>query len=191
MIDGEPNASDDPGKARAGILPEQECLPEPLRHGVPREDGSIDWKLRTEPIAADVRPDNKPIQGWTATAAYREELTRQGLAKPEIERLTSAYEEQLQLAAMKIIAGAIGLPLGEVTQRDKRHAEEKLKCARQEWSRTEFLFARQLLDLKDYPKAYARLAKAIERDPENRAAAVLGLENIRRRANCGALRRYL
>lgn len=119
MIDGEPNASDDPGKARAGIRPEHECLPEPLRYGVPRADGSIDWTQRTEPIAADVRPENQPVQGWTTAAAYREELTRQGLAKREIERLSVAYEEQLQLATMKIIAGAIGLPLGEVTQRDK------------------------------------------------------------------------
>jgi len=41
MIDGEPNATDDPGKARTGIRPENECLPEPLRYGVPCADGSI------------------------------------------------------------------------------------------------------------------------------------------------------
>jgi WD40 repeat protein len=121
MIDGEPNATDDPGKTRVGIRPEQECLPEPLRHGVACEDGCIDWTQRTEPIAADVRPENKPVQGWTTTSAYREELTRQGLAKPEIDSLTTAYEDQLQLASMKIIAGALGLPLGEVTQRDKAY----------------------------------------------------------------------
>src|SRR5579862_5065914 len=43
MIDGEPNASDDPAKQKSGIAPSAECLPEPLRHGVRREDGSIDW----------------------------------------------------------------------------------------------------------------------------------------------------
>ncbi len=127
MIDGEPNATDDPGKTRVGIRPEQECLPHPLRYGVPREDGSIDWTQRTEPIAADVRPQNQPVQGWTTAAAYREELTHQGLAKPDMDRLTTAYEEQLQLATMKIIAGAIGLPLGEVTQRNKAHQLQKQK----------------------------------------------------------------
>lgn len=200
MIDGEPNATDDPGKARAGISPEHECLPEPLRYGVPRGDGSIDWMQRTEPIAADVRPENKPVQGWTTAAAYREELTRQGLAKPEIERLSTAYEEQLQLATMKIIAGAIGLPLGEVTQRDKRHAEKKLKRARQELSRTEFLFARQLLDLAKLEegtarlelraKAYARLSRSQQSDPGNKAAMILGLDQIRRFSNRGALRGF-
>ncbi len=128
MIDGEPNVADDPAKVRAGISIDLECLPKPLRYGIPREDGSIDWALLTNhPICADARPENKPVQGWTTAAAYREELTRQRLAKPEIDRLSTAYEEQLQLATMKIIAGAIGLPLGEVTQRDKAHQLNRQK----------------------------------------------------------------
>ena len=198
MIDGEPNASDDSGKARAGIRPEQECLPEHLRYGVPRDDGSIDWNQRTEPIAADVRPQNQPVQGWTTTAAYREELTRQSLAKPEINRLSTAYEEQLQLATMKIIAGAIGLPLGEVTQRDKRHAEAKLKRARQELSRTEFLFARQLLDLAETQgdekkhestkKACAHLATSLRANPENKPAIILSSGHVKHFANRGIAR---
>jgi WD40 repeat protein len=198
MIDGEPNAADDPAKARAGIHPEHECLPHPLRYGVPRGDGSIDWTQRTEPIAADVRPENRPVQGWTTTAAYREELTRQGLAKTEIDLLAAAYEEQLQLATMKIIAGAIGLPLGEVTQRDKRHAEEKLRRARQELSRTEFLFARQLLDLAETQgedkkhesakRACAHLAIALRANPENQPAIILGGGHVMRFANRGVVR---
>ncbi len=46
MIDGEPNAADDPGKAKLGIAPEAECLPAPLRFGVAAEDGKIDWSRR-------------------------------------------------------------------------------------------------------------------------------------------------
>ena len=57
MIDGEPNASDDPAKQKAGLRAEMECLPQPLRYGVPGADGRVDWAVRTEPIAADVRPD--------------------------------------------------------------------------------------------------------------------------------------
>ncbi|HXE43105.1 MAG TPA: toll/interleukin-1 receptor domain-containing protein, partial [Candidatus Baltobacteraceae bacterium] len=70
MIEGEPNAS-------GGTAKELECLPEPLRFGVPREDGTIDWTARvTDPILADTRPEGKPLQGWTTGAAYREKLER-------------------------------------------------------------------------------------------------------------------
>lgn len=188
MIDGEPNASDDPRKIDAEGRPLHECLPETLRYGVATPDGGVDWSRRTEPIAADVRPGGMPVQGWTTSAAYREELLRRGIDGREVESLASAYEEQLQLALMKIVAGAIGLPLGEVTQRDKRHAEERLKRARRELSRTDCLFARQLLDLEDHRQAYARLSKAISDDPSNHAAAILGLEELRSRINRGSIR---
>ena len=51
-------------------------LPEPLRYGVAGDDGKIDWSRRTEPIAADVRPDGNAEQGWTTGAAYREALQK-------------------------------------------------------------------------------------------------------------------
>jgi hypothetical protein len=60
MIDGEPNTLDDPAKQRSGMAAELECLPEPLRFGVTRADGTVDWTARTEPIAADVRPGGRP-----------------------------------------------------------------------------------------------------------------------------------
>jgi hypothetical protein len=47
MIDGEPNASDDPEQlARLGTA--AECFPEPLKFGVPDGDGRIDWSARTQ-----------------------------------------------------------------------------------------------------------------------------------------------
>src|ERR1700677_2377680 len=66
IVDGEPNVS---GKSGEG-----ECLPEPLRFGVTGEDGKIDWEQETEPVIVDLRPDAKPGQGWTTSAAYREDL---------------------------------------------------------------------------------------------------------------------
>ncbi len=119
IIDGEPNASDDPEKmVRLGTS--AECFPEPLRFGVPNEHGIVDWSARTEPIAADCRPGGRPIQGWTTVAAYEAWLETQ----PEMNNTTTQqavreYSERLELAKLKVIAGALGVPLGELTRRDK------------------------------------------------------------------------
>ena len=121
MIDGEPNASDDPAKVQQ-LGAEMECFPEPLRFGGPSAEDptKIDWTKRTEPIAADVRPGCRPIQGWTSAAAYDEELQREGkLSKSERAAAVSDYAAQLELAKLKVVAGALGLPLGTLTQRDK------------------------------------------------------------------------
>jgi hypothetical protein len=128
MIDGEPNASDDPEKiARLGAA--AECFPEPLRFGVPDERGNIDWSARTEPIAADCRPGGRPEQGWTTAAAYEEWLEKQpGLSRAERTHAVREYTERLELAKLKVIAGALGVPLGELTQRDK--ARQLLKAKR-------------------------------------------------------------
>lgn len=119
MIDGEPNASDDPEKlARLGAA--AECFPEPLKFGVPDESGRIDWSRRTEPIAADCRPGGLPGQGWTTAAAYQESLEKEpGLTRAQRADAVREYAERLELAKLKVIAGAIGMPLGELTRRDK------------------------------------------------------------------------
>jgi WD40 repeat protein len=120
MIDGEPNASDDPGKAKLGIKPEAECLPEPLRYGVAGNNGKIDWTQRTEPIAADTRPAGMPEQGWTTGAAYREALQKIGDSnEKEIAQKVRDYEQRLELAKLKVVSGALGVPLGVLTKRDK------------------------------------------------------------------------
>lgn len=129
MIDGEPNASDDPEKAaRLGV--EAECFPEPLRFGVPDDaNGSIDWSARTEPIAADCRPGGRPEQGWTTAAAYDDWLEKQpGISRADRARRVREYAERLELAKLKVIAGALGVPLGELTQRDK--ARQLLRAKR-------------------------------------------------------------
>ncbi len=129
MIDGEPNASDDPEKlARLGA--DAECFPEPLRFGVPDDvGGTIDWSARTEPIAADCRPGGRPEQGWTTAAAYDEWLEKQtDFSRADRIRMVREYAERLELAKLKVIAGALGVPLGELTQRDK--ARQLLKAKR-------------------------------------------------------------
>ncbi|MEY2575372.1 MAG: hypothetical protein QOF80_859 [Verrucomicrobiota bacterium] len=128
MIDGEPNVSDDAGKQKSGIPSAAECLPEPLRYGVAAENGTIDWSRRTEPIAADARPGGQPEQGWTTAAAYREALLKNGrMDEREVAQKIREYEERLELAKLKVIAGALGVPLGILTARDKAMQLQKAK----------------------------------------------------------------
>lgn len=118
IIDGEPNASDDPEKiARLGAG--AECFPEPLRFGVPDDHGVLDWSARTEPIAADCRPGGHPKQGWTTAAAYEAALEGRDMSRAQRTSTVREYAERLELAKLKVIAGAIGVPLGELTRRDK------------------------------------------------------------------------
>jgi WD40 repeat protein len=129
VIDGEPNASDDLAKQAAGLTAALECFPEPLRFGVACPDGTVDWTTRTEPIAADARPEGQPVEGWTTGAAYREQLLHERLLdRGEIERKVRQYEERLELVKLKIVAGALSIPLGVLTQRDK--ATQLLKVQR-------------------------------------------------------------
>lgn len=131
MIDGEPNASDDPAKRASGVSAALECLPEPLRFGVAREDGTIDWSARTEPIAADTRPEGKPVQGWTSGAAYRDQLEREGYMTPgAISHAVREHEQRLELAKLKIVVGSLAVPLGTLTQRDKAGPTRKSPPAR-------------------------------------------------------------
>ena len=136
MIDGEPNASDDSGKEKLGIRPEAECLPLPLRYGVAGDNRDIDWDRRTEPIGADARPEGMPEQGWTTGAAYRDALQQTSkLPDTQIAQKVNAYERRLELAKLKVVAGALGLPLGILTERDKamqlRKAKQRSRALRQ------------------------------------------------------------
>lgn len=126
IIDGEPNASDDPEKiARLGAG--AECFPEPLRFGVPDDHGVLDWSSRTEPIAADCRPGGHPVQGWTTAAAYEAALEGQAMSRAQRTSIVREYAERLELAKLKVIAGAIGVPLGELTRRDKVRQLQKAR----------------------------------------------------------------
>ncbi|HVF71352.1 MAG TPA: TIR domain-containing protein [Chthoniobacterales bacterium] len=118
IIDGEPNASDDPSKG--GV--EKECFPQPLRFEVD-EAGRI-TPTRTEPIAADFRLANG-TPGWTTPAPYRESLKKSGLPENAVGSSLAEFSKQQNLMLLKIVAGVLGIPLGVLTKRDKAYQLEK------------------------------------------------------------------
>jgi hypothetical protein len=110
LIDGEPDAKE----------PALECLPQSLRFGKARADGTIDWEAPTQPIAADARPEGRAAEGWTTAPAYEQALEDEDkLARRQIAHLTSDYEKRLELAKLKVVAGALGVDLGELTKRNQ------------------------------------------------------------------------
>jgi len=122
MIDGEPNASWDEGKLKAGFKVEDECFPIPLQFEY--DENHAPTKNYAEPLAADFRINNNgiPKQGWTSLEAYRQHLKRsQKLGSKQIQKKVSSYQKQQHLMLLKIIAGILGVPLGELTQRDKAY----------------------------------------------------------------------
>ncbi|GGP74998.1 toll/interleukin-1 receptor domain-containing protein [Shewanella ulleungensis] len=127
MIDGEPNASWDLGKQSAGIIPLAECFPVPLQFIVD-EHGELTAN-RAEPIAADFRINinNKIHQGWCNIEAFSQQLKELGYDNVAIKQQVSDYREQQKLMVLKIVAGILGVPLGELTQRDKAYQLELAK----------------------------------------------------------------
>jgi hypothetical protein len=126
LIEGEPNASWDLGKRRAGIPAEAECFPEPLRHPVDA-GGNLIRSEQAEPIAADFRlPDRS--QGWTSPEAYRQALREDGqIDAARVDLLVADYARRCELAKLKILAGVLGIPLGQLTRRDKTYQLEKAR----------------------------------------------------------------
>lgn len=124
IIDGEPNCSWDEGKQKSSFNAEQECFPIPLQFAYENNQATT---KRAEPIAADFRIINKgiPCQGWTSPEAYRLQLKAEEFSKTDIEGKVSKYQTQHHLMFLKIVAGILGVPLGELTQRDKAYQLEK------------------------------------------------------------------
>lgn len=130
MVDGEPNASIDESKHKDGLGADDECFPKPLQVEVDKEGHLTD--VRAEPIAADFRilnnKTNQYEEGWTTPAAYRHALKDSGdYSGKEIDKMVSAYKSQLELMKLKVVAGVIGLPLGELTKRDEAYQLEKAR----------------------------------------------------------------
>ena len=125
MIDGEPNASWDKGKQAAGFKVEDECFPIPLQFEY--DENGNQTEKRAEPIAADFRINNSgvPEQAWTSIEAYSQHLKNtSNLNGNDIQKKIEAYRQQQHLMLLKIIAGILGVPLGELTQRDKEYQLE-------------------------------------------------------------------
>lgn len=148
IVAGEPNVRLHP---KAGWSAGDDCFCPALVHPL-RGDGAVDETrlLPEEPIAADVRvKDSEPAREM-----------RTGESSENVRR------DLLEREKLRIIAGLMAVGFDELIQRDKRRSEEEAKRARQALSRTEFLFARQLLDLAERETGIARLefrAKAYAR----------------------------
>ena len=104
-----------------------QCFPEALRYHVDA-DGRIDKNQPEEPLAADVRLPGGPEQGFTTPEAYRRFLAGQGkTGKKATEALVQQYKERLELAKLKLIAGILQVPLGELTKRDQAYQLERMR----------------------------------------------------------------
>src|SRR5215831_13850168 len=132
IVEGEPGAAD---RSRAGSRVDAglECFPLPLRRGVPVQGKKdrhghalIDWRGRPELLAADLRPEGRPEQGYTSAAAYRAELDRRNRLLPKPQQLNTKalreaerrYASQINQQKLKIVSGLLGVDLGELTKRD-------------------------------------------------------------------------
>lgn len=127
MIEGEPNASMGNEKSSLGFHPEDECFPKPLQYEVD-SSGNL-TSQRTEPIAANFRISDeltgKTEQGWTSPAAYRVHLKEQRISGRELSTRVDNYTKQIELMKLKIIAGVLGVSLGELTKRDEAYQLER------------------------------------------------------------------
>lgn len=104
-----------PGGKEEGNVNEQECFPLPLRHDV----------TGTEHLAADVRTSDQQ-QGFTTPHAYRAWLESQHkYSRSQVQTMTNAYRDRLELAKLKIIAGILGVSLADLTKRDKAYQLQK------------------------------------------------------------------
>lgn len=79
-----------------------------------------DAKDSFEPSAADFRLTTGQ-QGFTTPAAYRHLLEQDGHDRPEIQRRVAEYTARVKTAKLKIIAGILGVTLGDLAKRDEAH----------------------------------------------------------------------
>ncbi len=126
LINGEPNTSWDNSKHTDEISEQDECFPLPLQFEY--DDKGEPSDKRAEPIAADFRLniDGKVGEGWTTPEALKQALKEQGhLSNQQIQEKVEDYKQQQHLMLLKVISGILGLPLGELTQRDKAYQLER------------------------------------------------------------------
>lgn len=95
-----------------------ECFPRATRFNV----DSTGELLRTpaEPIAADFRTDDGG-EGWIDTSAYHDSLLEADVEEKRATALSRAYAAKLNLMKLKVVAGVLGVSLGELTERDVAH----------------------------------------------------------------------
>ncbi|MDM7859808.1 tetratricopeptide repeat protein [Alteromonas sp. ASW11-36] len=181
IIDGEPNTSLEEGKIKEGFSTKDECFPEPLQFIY--DDNGEQTSQRTEPVAADFRVviNGRKTQGWTSPQALQQHLIEETtLSKEKVTRIVKDYDNQLQLMLLKVIAGIIGVPLDDLTQRDKAYqlALEKQKAKQlRRWLVGVTLLAAISVGTGTYAFKQQRIAEA-QRD---RAEGLL--DNVRENLN--------
>lgn len=143
IIDGEPNTSLDSSKESLGFKSADECFPSPIQWEY--DDEHKPTETRAEPLAADFRIniEGKTHEGWTNAQAVSQFLKQQDLSKSTASKIANQYKEQQHLMLLKIIAGILGVPLGQLTKRDKEYQLEQARLKAKKLRR--WLFAVALL----------------------------------------------
>ena len=103
---------------------EAECFPQALKFAVDAHGQTTD--APAEPIAADFTA-GKGEPGWTDLTAFDAHLRRRGMPAAEIAQRESSYRLRRELMKLKVIAGVLGIGLGELTERDKAYQQEQAK----------------------------------------------------------------
>ncbi len=116
IVEGVPGAS--------GPMAEEECFHEALRYEVDQQGSLLD--VPAEPLAADFRVEGKH-PGWYDLEAYAEALEELGRNGDEVEASCQGQEQRIRLMRLKLLAGILGLNLGELTERDKAYQSEILR----------------------------------------------------------------
>lgn len=126
ILAGDPGALDE-DLGEQGSLPDsrRQCFPDPLRFEMGREGERTG--IASEPVAADFRLDDGK-EGYTNSTALRDALVESGLDRSTIAARVAAYEKRQELMLLKIIAGILGVQLGELARRDKAHQLQKIRA---------------------------------------------------------------
>ncbi len=113
IVDGVPGASEN------GVS-SSECFHIGLRREI-GGDGEITQK-KTEPLAADFRLNGRH-RGWHDLGKLKATLTRGGMSAEQADKAVQAQLERLGLMRLKLIAGMLGINLGELTQRESVYVQ--------------------------------------------------------------------
>lgn len=163
VVDGEPNAAD----GKSGFAPEAECFPESLKFALAK-DGSLDRTRRTEPIAADARPDKDgrenaklKLLAGVLGVNYDDLKRRDEERRRRRQRFIAAVSASLTL----LFAALAGTALWQW-----RAAEAQRRAALATLSQSDFLQANQLVADGRSVEALAYLGRSLSADPGNGAA---------------------
>lgn len=172
IVDGEPNASE----GKSGFVAEQECFPEGLRFAM-EADGTL-GVVRSEPLAADVRPgqdgrENAFLKLVAGIIGVNFDELRQREHERKLRRLRAVVAATF---ALLLVFAALGVALyfqRNYARQQKNRAEAALEEVRQTLSRSDYLQAVEALGKGASPEALAFLSRAVRTNPRNAAATEL------------------